>query len=171
MTGPKVPKKKRTISPRGRRQKGAQFERDIASELKSLFPGAKRGIGQARSSSEVADVDGIEHFWVECKRRSTPVEIKKAMEQAIKAKGSLDRMPLVVSKEDNEKALATLLWSDFLVILSDWLRLKRGTENEQRRENRDDRRTPPPRVEGPRDRGDAHREGGGGRFRLRPKRG
>jgi hypothetical protein len=46
------------VTGRGARQKGATFEREIANRLKAIYPAGKRGIAQARSSTEVADVDG-----------------------------------------------------------------------------------------------------------------
>lgn len=113
-------------SARRGRTKGKTFEREVANSMKPLFPTAKRGIGQARSSSEVADVTGVPMFWVECKRRQSPVEIKQAMKQAETAasEDGTGKFPVVVSREDFEKSLATMLYEDWLDLVADYYRLK-----------------------------------------------
>jgi hypothetical protein len=107
--------------------KGKTFEREVANSLKPLFPGAKRGIGQARSASEVADVTGVPLFWIECKRYQKPVAIKQAMKQACDAadQDGSGKLPVVVSREDHEKALATMLYDDWQILVEDYFRLKR----------------------------------------------
>lgn len=67
------------------RNKGATFERLVANKIKSMRPDLmpKRGIGQARSSSEVPDVD-IPGLWIECKHH-IKVDVDAAMRQALEA--------------------------------------------------------------------------------------
>src|SRR5690606_15391046 len=92
------------------RNKGATFEREIAHALQTLWPGAKRGIGQARLGSEVADVEGTP-FWAECKHRKR-VSISAAYRQAVEATDG--RPVLVVTREDRQPILVTMTLADWL---------------------------------------------------------
>ena len=94
------------------RRKGAGFEREAATELRRVWPEAKRGLGQSRAASEVPDVEGTP-FWPECKRGKR-VNIRAAIAQALEASKADGRPVLVVSREDGREALATLRLSDFL---------------------------------------------------------
>lgn len=95
------------------RNKGAGFEREIAATLKSVFPEAKRGIGQARSASEVADVEGTP-FWLECKRGRQP-NVRAAFRQAEEATDG--RPALIVIRDDNDKAFVAMRLTTFMDIL------------------------------------------------------
>jgi hypothetical protein len=109
------------MKPRQCRQKGKAFERLVAERLRALYPEAKRGIGQARASSEVADVANVP-FWLEAKHHKR-VNIAAAVRQAKRAladrvKQKLPTQPLlVVSRSNNEDILATMLFEDFLQLL------------------------------------------------------
>lgn len=84
------------------RNKGATFERLVANKIKALRPDLmpKRGIGQARSSSEVPDVD-IKGLWVECKHH-VKVDVEAAMRQAKEAATShgAGRVPVVIYRNN-----------------------------------------------------------------------
>lgn len=86
------------------RIKGAAFERLVAAMLGTIWPGAKRGLGQARSGGEVPDVDGTP-YWVECKHRHR-VSVRAAYEQAREA--SDGRPVLLVHRETGGPALVTM---------------------------------------------------------------
>jgi len=86
------------------RRKGANFERQVANLLRPLFPSSRRGIGQARSAGEVADVEGTP-FWIECKRHKR-CRIPAAMRQAQEATDG--RPCLVVAKDDYGPIRVTL---------------------------------------------------------------
>lgn len=80
------------------RNKGASFERLVAKKIAAVRPDlmAKRGLGQARSASEVPDVD-VPGLWIECKHH-IKVDVDKAMEQAERVAG--DRTPVVVYRHN-----------------------------------------------------------------------
>lgn len=107
-------KKKRTPSQLGKmsREKGARYERFVANQLKETYTEAKRGIGQARSASEVADVDGIP-WWLEAKNHKRVV-IRRAFEQGEVARLLCSdvrkaRLPVLVVSRDHMKCdLATM---------------------------------------------------------------
>lgn len=86
------------------RRKGHDFERHIALWLRKFWPGAKRGLGQARDGSEVCDVEETP-YWVECKR-GRAVNVRAAMKQAEEATDG--RKPIVVHKSDNGPTLVTM---------------------------------------------------------------
>lgn len=101
------------MSGRRSRTKGASFERWVAKQLQPIFPGAKRGIGQARASDEVPDVQGTP-WWIECKRHKKP-SIPAAWRQANEARDG--RRIVVITKADYEDALFTaepLVFSEML---------------------------------------------------------
>jgi hypothetical protein len=78
------------------RNKGANFERLVANLLRPVFSESRRGIGQARSAGEVADVEGTP-FWVECKRHKK-CSVPGAMQQA---QAATDGRPCVVVTKDD----------------------------------------------------------------------
>ena len=92
------------------RRKGATFERLVANEVKKVWATGRRGIGQARSAGEVADVEGTP-FWLELKHRKQ-VNIRAAMRQAVEQ--SDGRPPVVVSRSNGEDILVTMKLSDWL---------------------------------------------------------
>ncbi|RMF57070.1 MAG: hypothetical protein D6746_11615 [Bacteroidetes bacterium] len=92
------------------RDKGANFEREMARLFREAYPDARRGIGQSRAAGEVPDVDGTP-WWVECKRQKAP-NIRAAYRQAQEATDG--RPVLVVTKADREDILVTMSWKDFV---------------------------------------------------------
>jgi len=107
---------------RSRREKGAQFEREIAAELRRIFPDSKRGLGQARSGYEVADVE-VPLFWVETKRQKNSnvrAFLRQADEATMKSPREY-RIPLVVSCEDRATPIVTMHFEDFLALMEELL--------------------------------------------------
>lgn len=111
------------------RRKGSNYEREVADALRALFPQAMRGIGQARASGEVPDVQGTP-FWIECKHRRA-LNVTAALEQArmelmrYEASGGTKKYlcPLLVARLDRgapgstRTDLAVLRLDDFLALL------------------------------------------------------
>lgn len=101
-----------TISKRGCREKGAQFERELVRRFREAMPGAevKRGL-QSRTGQEVPDVAAAS-FWIEAKRMKQ-CNIRAAYRQASgdAAKGWI---PVAVTRDDRSEALVTLSLEDFL---------------------------------------------------------
>lgn len=100
------------------RRKGHQWERDVAIMLRQIWPEARRGIGQTRIGSEVADVEGSP-YRIECKCGRQP-NIWKALDQARTdaAKAKDTRPVLVIAKKDHEPPTATLELDEFLKLVS-----------------------------------------------------
>jgi hypothetical protein len=99
------------------RRKGGRFERAVAAAFRVVFPGAKRGLGQARAGGEVPDVD-VPGFWPEAKahRLTNP---RAALAQAIAAAGSSGRVPIAVCKDDGMEPLVHLRLEDFVALLAE----------------------------------------------------
>jgi hypothetical protein len=98
------------------RDKGARFERAVATALALIYPTARRGLGQARSAAEVPDVD-VPGLWPECKRanRTNP---RAALAQAIEASSSSGRMPIAICRDDRSEPFAMLRFTDLLTLLA-----------------------------------------------------
>ncbi len=107
---------------RSRRAKGHGFERELAKLLRAVYPGAHRGLGQARiaalqNAPKVADVDGTP-FFVEAKRGDS-TSPRGAWKQATRQ--SDGRPPMVVFRDDQTKpgvpappAIVMMRLEDFL---------------------------------------------------------
>ncbi len=91
------------------RVKGATWERKLANLFKTIWPTAKRGIGQTRAASEVADVDGTP-FWVEAKhwKKTTRGNLNKAWEQAQKANNT-SKPCVVIAKENCSRDIVVVM--------------------------------------------------------------
>lgn len=101
----------------GPRRKGHGFEREVARAFSlALGVAIKRGLGQARGSSEVPDVD-VPGFHIECKRaiRTNP---RAALAQAIEASQGSARTPIAICRDDRSAPFAVLRFEDLLVLLA-----------------------------------------------------
>ena len=108
-------KERRKVS-KGSRRKGHDFERQVASDLRQIYPDACRGYGQSRSGADVPDVDGTP-FWVECKRGTAKyVSERKAFNQA--RENSDGRPPIAICKVDREETLVVMDFDTFLTLVA-----------------------------------------------------
>jgi len=94
------------------REKGKRFERAVARLFRDeLGLDAWRG-RQERTGESAPDVD-VPGLWVECKsqRLTNP---RAALAQAIAdSKGSPDRIPIAVTKDDRQVPIVTMRLADF----------------------------------------------------------
>lgn len=120
------------------RDKGAAWEREVAKMLRAAGVPAKRGLGQARSASEVADVQ-VEGWWCELKCGGPAAYPMRALDQADAAERAewitsergdgFRRRPVAICKQDRRDPTAT--WFTQLggifvyvtVSLEDWIRI------------------------------------------------
>jgi hypothetical protein len=93
--------------------KGKRFERDVAAALSPIYPNARRGLVQARSGNEAADVEGTP-FWVECKTAQR-ISLQAALAQA--TENTDGRPPLAICKVTANPPTATLFLSDFIKLI------------------------------------------------------
>lgn len=97
------------------RERGRKFEIEVAKAFSAHFGREfKRKLGQARDSGNDIDVGP---FVVECKRTRRLGFLSTWMQQAVDAvaaRGEPFTVPIVVSREDEGKALVTMHLCDFL---------------------------------------------------------
>lgn len=109
------PKKLRTkAAKQGRRNRvrGHRHERLIAKRFNAFLGlSAQRGIGQARSAGEVADVKGVPHLWVECKHRKA-LSVREALRQAEFDRPE-DLLPVAIYRFDRKKDMVAMYSVDF----------------------------------------------------------
>lgn len=82
--------------------------------------GAKRGVGQARSHSEVADVE-VPYFWPECKKQKRG-NVRAALAQAIEAAevNGKGRVPVAFICDDRKEPFVAMREADFFDFVRDW---------------------------------------------------
>jgi hypothetical protein len=110
------------------RRKGANAERELAKRFAEAMPGAdcKRGIGQARSGSEVADVE-VPRFFVESKHGKRP-NPRAALAQAIEAceANGNGKTPIAVIRDDRKEPFVCMRLDDFLGFVGEWWAASQG---------------------------------------------
>lgn len=114
------------------RNKGSTFERQVASDFRPVFPGAKRaGLRQTQSGAHDApDVSGCEPFWIETKhgKKTNPRAALAQAENALRqhtnnlpdASKPIYEWPVAVCKDDRKTPFVVMELSDFLELLAVW---------------------------------------------------
>jgi len=107
------------MSGRHSRDKGARFERQIASDLNGLYSWvkARRNLDQYQQSDgrDIVFAGDSPHLCIQCKC-GKKISIPKALQEAVGAAKERE-LPLVVAHWDNGPTVAVLRWDDFLEIL------------------------------------------------------
>jgi hypothetical protein len=120
---------------KSQRDKGARWEREVAKAMTAVGLEAKRGLVQARSASEGADVE-CAGWWPECKHWKEPATLR-ALEQAEEASRGSGLRPVAICKADRRTPTAT--WRETiagveLVVTADfseWLTMAAQTARRQ----------------------------------------
>jgi len=98
------------------RNKGHNFERRIAKELRYIWPDSKRGYQSRNNMDLVPDVENP-IFFIECKAHKK-VNIKSALIQAETSRKPNDkRIALAITKDDNQPIIASMRYDDLMKIL------------------------------------------------------
>ena len=98
------------------RNKGHNFERRIAKELRDIWPDSRRGYQSRNNMDLVPDVENP-IFFIECKAHKK-VNIKSALIQAETARKPDDkRIALAITKDDNQPIIASMRYDDLVKIL------------------------------------------------------
>lgn len=105
---------KRKVSHKGARAKGLQFEREIANDLGHIFPEAKRQLEYQTSENCGTDIENTGPFQFQCKFHQNYVPVGTIKEIHPK---SADHVPVLVTKGNNQEAMAILPWDKFVLIL------------------------------------------------------
>ena len=99
------------------RNKGAQYEREVAKKFNTHFPDqeVKRNLEQYQVSG-LWDLQAFE-FDVECKRRAARPAQEKWLEGLERSPSHITRVPLVVTRGDSGASVACLYFNDFIDLL------------------------------------------------------
>ncbi len=95
------------MKPGGQRNKGHNFERWVANQLKPIYPDARRGFQTRGGGAEECDVEGTP-FHIECKHMAK-VDVKEAFCQAFNDALAQKtwRRPIVVWKQNRGQVQVT----------------------------------------------------------------
>lgn len=100
------------------KQKGARFERQLASKLRDLGYDARRTAQYCGNTGDAADLVGLPGLHIEAKHQET-MRLYDWMAQAKRdAKGN--RLPAVFHKKNNASILVTMELDDFMEIYREW---------------------------------------------------
>ena len=100
------------------KQKGARFERQLASKFRELGYEARRTAQYCGNTGEAADVIGLPGLHIEAKHQET-MRLYEWMAQAKRdAKGN--KLPAVFHKKNNAPILVTMELDDFMEIYREW---------------------------------------------------
>ena len=120
-------KPKKKISPRGAREKGFQFERDLIAFFKeALGLDLARGVAGAQAFNKAkgsVDIFGLPHLAVEAKR-TEKFMLNEFMSQAVRNAGGQD-IPVVMHRMSRQKmddSSVVLRLSDFTRLYDAYLR-------------------------------------------------
>lgn len=107
------------------RAKGAAGERELANYLKEKGYDTRRGMQFCGLNGD-ADVVGLPHIHIECKRVEN-LNLDKALEQAIRDTGDRPEFPCVFHRKNHTKWKVTMRLDDWLEIYKDY---EKGEINE-----------------------------------------
>lgn len=96
------------------RNKGANYEREIARQLRAIFPNAERNVTETQHGQGI-DLVNTGKLDIQCKRYRKPAAISK-IHEVPKAEG---RVAVLVTRGDRDESFAVLRLSDFIKILND----------------------------------------------------
>jgi hypothetical protein len=100
------------------RNKGANFEREIANEFRKHGFEARRGGGAQSYAADIAPdvvLEDLPGIWIECKKGAKTYPLK-ALKQAKEACGNAT--PVAICRDDREKSIVTIELRFFCDLLS-----------------------------------------------------
>lgn len=126
------------------KQKGARFERQLASKFRDYgYTESRRTAQYCGNTGDASDVVGLPYLHIEAKHQET-MRLYEWVEQAKRdAKaGGENRLPAVFHKKNNAETLVTMTLDDFMTIYREWEageglkeRLSDGTKENVHRKN------------------------------------
>ena len=99
------------------RAKGAAGERELAKELRFYGYQTRRGQQYSGANGD-ADVEGIPHLHIECKRVQR-LNLEDAYAQS-KRDARDGEIPVVMHRKNHNKWMVTLSLEDFIEIFKEW---------------------------------------------------
>lgn len=101
------------------KQKGARFERELASKLRAEGYECRRSAQYAGNTGEAADVIGLPGIHIEAKHQET-MRLYEWMAQAIRDSQKSGNLPAVFHRKNNADLLVTMRFDDWMQIYREW---------------------------------------------------
>ena len=103
------------------KQKGARFERLLASKLREYGYEARRTAQYCGNTGDASDVVGLRGLHIEAKHQET-MRLYEWMSQAVRdaEAGGDKRLPAVFHKKNNAEILVTMRLDDFMNLYREW---------------------------------------------------
>lgn len=115
------------------KQKGARFERQLASKFRDYGYEARRTAQYCGNTGDASDVVGLPGIHIEAKHQER-MQLYEWMQQAIRDSKGTGNIPVVFHKKNNADILVSMRFEDFMEIYKEWEAaqvLKVGEENGQ----------------------------------------
>ena len=101
------------------KQKGARFERQLASRLREHGYEARRTAQYCGNSGDASDVVGLPGLHIEAKHQEA-MRLYEWMSQAKRDCEGTGRLPAVFHKKNNAEILVTMELDDFMNLYREW---------------------------------------------------
>jgi hypothetical protein len=101
------------------KQKGARFERHLASLFREYGYDARRTAQYCGNTGDASDVVGLPGLHVEAKHQNT-MRLYEWMSQAKRDSEGTGRLPAVFHKKDYGEILVTMTLDDFMNLYREW---------------------------------------------------
>ena len=101
------------------KQKGARFERHLASLLRVYGYDARRTVQYCGNTGDASDVVGLPGLHIEAKHQET-MRLYEWMSQAKRDSEGTGKLPAVFHKKNNAEILVTMTLEDFMCLYREW---------------------------------------------------
>jgi len=101
------------------KQKGARFERQLASRFREYGYEARRTAQYCGNTGEASDVVGLPGIHIEAKHQER-MQLYEWMAQAKRDAEGTGRLPAVFHKKNNAEILVTMEFEDFMNLYREW---------------------------------------------------
>jgi Holliday junction resolvase len=101
------------------KQKGARFERHLASLLREYGYEARRTAQYCGNTGDASDVVGLPGLHIESKHQET-MRLYEWMAQAKRDSEGTGRLPAVFHKKNNAEILVTMRLEDWVCLYREW---------------------------------------------------
>lgn len=101
------------------KQKGARFERHLASLLREYGYKARRTAQYCGNTGQACDVVGLPGLHIEAKHQEQ-MRLYEWMSQAKRDSEGTGRLPAVFHKKNNAEILVTMRLEDFMCLYREW---------------------------------------------------
>lgn len=101
------------------KQKGARFERQLASRFREYGYDARRTAQYCGNTGDASDVVGLPGIHIEAKHQET-MRLYDWMSQAKRDAAWTDTIPAVFHKKNNASILVTMEFEDWMRLFTEW---------------------------------------------------